>query len=98
MSKKDYDTCEHQWSFHIDADKSGFPASKPWASFYICHKCQHVINFLEKSSLDQLIAQNTSLKIQESHTKNGMRANIISSILMLTAILSLIAGQFAIKT
>lgn len=94
MPKKNYDECDHQWEFQIDATESGFPEAKPWASFYICNKCQNVINFLEKNSLDQLAAQTESLKIQQTHTRNGMLANIISSVLMVTAVVTLLINQF----
>lgn len=56
MSKKSYEECQHNWTFQIDAAKSGFPENKPWASFVVCQKCSTVINFLEKCALDQLSA------------------------------------------
>jgi hypothetical protein len=93
-SNKNYDECDHRWKFHIDAARSGFPEAKPWASFYICDKCHNVINFLEKNSLDQIAAQNKSLNTQQTHTRNGMWANIISAVLMVTAVVTLLINQF----
>ena len=93
MSSEKFDECEHKWQFHVDAGKSGGPGAKPWASFYICNKCGNEINFLEKNSLDQLTAQKESLMIQQTHTRNGMLANIISAVLMLTALVTLLTTK-----
>lgn len=64
-----------------------------WASFFICKNCSNVINFLEKNSLDQIEAQNKSLKIQESHTRIGMLANIISLLMVWIAVATLLYGE-----
>lgn len=96
MNEK-YSKCYHSWEFHIDADKSGFPEAKPWCSFFICKKCNIVINFLEKNALDQLAAQEKSLKIQETHTRIGMIANIISFLLLSVAVFTLLYGESILK-
>lgn len=95
--KKDFDACKHKWKFHIDAASSGFPESKPWQAFYICEVCSHVINFSEKCLLDQTVAQNDSLKIQEKAAKTGMWANIIAAGTLVIAFFTLLFGDKIIQ-
>ena len=96
-NKKPFDICQHKWKFHIDADSSGGPINKPWQSFYICEHCNQCITLTEKCMLDQTFAQNESLKIQEKHTQIGMWANIVSSVTLIVAVLTLIFGDKLIK-
>lgn len=88
MNKWNFDTCKHEWRFHIDATESWWPWMKPWQSFFICDKCYHSITLQEKCFLDQAIANNKSLKIQERQTKTWMLANIISAIVLIIAFLT----------
>jgi hypothetical protein len=96
-TKKPFDQCSHKWKFLIDADSSGGPGNKPWKSFYICEKCNHVITLSEKGTLDQIIAQNKSLKIQEKHTKISMCANVIAAITLIIAFLTFLFGNKIIE-
>ena len=86
-----FNSCTHEWKFHIDAGRSGGPAAGN--SFFLCSKCGNEITLLEKCTLDQTIAQEKSLKIQERHTWIGMIANIIAAGLLFVAVLTLLFGE-----
>lgn len=90
-SRDKYNSCKHEWGFHIDAGRSSGPAAGN--SFFQCKRCQNTITLLEKNSLDQIIAQEKSLKIQEKHTLIGMVANIIAAGLLVVAIVTLLYGE-----
>lgn len=79
MNNKNFDKCEHNFKFDVDASESGGPGNKPWKSFYICEECKNSITLSEKIALDSAMAQRESLKIQEKNTKRAMWANIISA-------------------
>lgn len=86
MSK--FDTCNHNREFHIDASQSWWPGNKPRQSFYICLVCKNCITLQEKCTLDMVTANEKSLKIQESQSKYSMRANIITAISVVVALLT----------
>ena len=97
MAKTNFDECNHDFKFHIDADKSGGPNNKPWTSLLRCDRCSSVITLSEKCALDQTFAQKESLKIQERNIRRAMWANVISAIVMSFAILVFLFGEGVLK-
>lgn len=97
MNRWDFDSCNHERRFHIDATESWWLWMKPWQSFFICDKCHHSITLQEKYSLDQVIANQKSLEIQERQTRTWMWANIISTIVLIIAFLTLLFWDKIIK-
>ena len=85
-----FDECSHDWVFHIDSDSSWWQQNKPWQSFYRCKSCNKVITLSEKCILEQTTSLREWLKIQNSNTKVGMIANVISTWLLLIALWALL--------
>lgn len=81
----------HKWIFHIDASRCGGGAAGN--TMFICNQCMTVITMLEKCALEEVAAQVKSLKIQESHTKTGMCANIMSAGILVVAFLTFLFGD-----
>lgn len=86
-----FDKCLHEWIFHIDVDKCGGPAAGN--TIYRCKNCNHCVTLIEKCALDQTLAQEKSLKIQEKHSIIGMFANIIAAATLIVAFIVLLFGD-----
>ena len=90
MNKKEYrknfNECNHKWNLQVDVNSCTGNASGN--GIFNCEKCSTYVTLLEKCALDQLIAQNKSLTIQENHTRIGMWANIISAGILIIAALT----------
>lgn len=83
--------CIHDWKLHVDADSTGGPAAGN--TVFLCSNCGTIITMLEKNSLDSLLSQETSLKIQEQSIRIFMWANIIASITIVIAFVVLLFGE-----
>lgn len=92
-----FDICNHNWEFHIDADKSWGWMNKPRQSFFMCTNCNNLITLQEKCSLDQVQQTQKSLQIQERQTRTWMRANLISAIVLIIATLTLLFWDKIVK-
>jgi hypothetical protein len=85
-----FKNCTHEWKFHVDADNVG-PAKGN--AIMECDNCKKRITLREKCSIDSGLAQKRSLKIQETNTKVGMWANIISSVTLIIAFFTFLFGN-----
>ncbi len=86
MNNSNFDTCKHNWEFHIGVDKCGGPAAGN--SVYMCTICKHLITLKEKVALDTEEYTMKSLQNQEQSLTNAKVATYIAAgALILTSIL-----------
>lgn len=92
MSHK-FNQCEHNWQFHSPMHVTHETVVP---STYRCDECSTVITLEEKWALDNIQNMIKSLSIQERQSKKSMRANIISAIMMIIAVIAILVDVWVL--